>query len=123
MPWWSLYEAATGALRSHTSVLPETVPEGLAVLEHTDRQDQDKVWDAASRSWVPRAPEPVFDRLADLVAHPYASEIWSRLTAAQRTKLRQLLVWLLGSRRYRGQREEIPIDAPDGWPTDPAGVS
>ena len=36
--------------------------------------------------------------------------------------MRKAFVWLLGSRRFRGPLEEVAVDPPDNWPTDPTQV-
>lgn len=84
--------------------------------------DQTHRWDPATRTWVAIPPEVRIDRLQDLANHPYAAEIWSRLTVAQRTKLRKLMVWLLGTHRYRQPTEEVALDVDAAWPTDPANA-
>lgn len=85
--------------------------------------DQDWRWNPVTRAWDVPIPQPVLvDRLQDLANHPYAADIWSRLTVAQRQKLRRYLVWLLGSRRYRQQLEDVALDVDGAWPTDPAQV-
>jgi hypothetical protein len=123
--WYTLYDTASGALRGHTSEagLPSPALPGVTVVPHGPaRQDQGNRWDVATRQWVAIPPEVLIDRLQDLAAHPYASDIWSRLTAAQRLKLRMLLVFVLGGRRYRQQTEELTIGWEPGMPTDPAVV-
>lgn len=119
--WHTLYETATGKCRAHTSVLPETIPPSWTVINHgAARQDQTHLWNEGTRAWDTPHPQPVMvDRLQDLASHAYAAEIWSRLTSAQRIKLRKLFVWLLGSRRLRQQLEEVSIEPPNNWPTDP----
>jgi hypothetical protein len=122
--WFSIYVTATGELKAHTSILPEQIDPAWTVIDHGEtRQDQDNLWNVATRTWTPRPAPIVIDRLQDLANHPYAADIWTRLTVAQRTKLRKLFVWLLGTRRLRGQTEPICVDEPDGWPTDPAAVT
>jgi hypothetical protein len=123
--WYTLYETATGILRAHTSEagLPSPVPAQFTVVAHgAARQDQGNRWDVSTRAWVAIPPEVLIDRLQDLANHPYTAELWSRLTAAQRVKLRKVFVWLLGTRRYRQQLEEVSIDVPATWPTDPANA-
>jgi hypothetical protein len=123
--WYTLYDTATGVLRAHTSEqgLPSPALPGVTVVPHGPaRQDQGNRWNAATRQWVAIPPEVVIDRLQDLAAHPYTAELWSRLTAAQRVKLRKVFVWLLGTKRYRRQLEEVAIDVDSTWPTDPANA-
>jgi hypothetical protein len=124
--WFTLYETATGILRGHTSEagLPSPIPAQFTVVAHgAARQDQGNRWNVATRTWVPIPPEPVVDRLQDLANHPYMAEVWSRLTAAQRTKLRKAMVWLLGTKRYRSTTATVSIDTDPDWPADPANAT
>jgi hypothetical protein len=124
--WYTLYTTATGVLRAHTSEqgLPSPALPGVTVVPHGPaRQDQGNRWDVATRQWVAIPPEVLIDRLQDLAAHPYMAEVWQRLTAAQRTKLRKAMVWLLASRRYRQQTESVAIGDPENWPADPANAT
>jgi hypothetical protein len=122
--WYTLYVTATGQCKAHTSVLPPSVDPAWTVIDHgANRMDQTFLWNIASRAWDIPKPVPVLvDRLADIAAHPFAAELWSRLTAAQRIKLRQLLVWILASRRYRPLGDTTPVDADDSWYADPSQV-
>jgi hypothetical protein len=123
--WYTLYDTASGALRAHTSEagLPSPALPGVTVVAHgAARQDQGNRWDVPTRAWVAITPEALVDRLQDLANHAYTAELWSRLTAAQRVKLRKVFVWLLGTRRYRQTLEEVSIDVPPTWPTDPANA-
>lgn len=123
--WYTLYETATGVLRGHTSEqgLPSPIPGTFTVVNHgPNRQDQLNRWNAATRAWVAIPPEVLIDRLQDLANHPYLSAVWSRLTVAQRTQLRKAMVWLLATHRYRTQTEDVAIDPPTNWPTDPANA-
>jgi len=121
--WYTLYVTATGECRAHTSVLPASVDPSFTVVEHPARQDQGARWNPQTLVWVPVPPPVMVDRLQDLADHPHAAEIWSRLTVAQRLKLRRTLAWLLGTRRYRQQTETVALDAPDDFPTDPSAVN
>jgi hypothetical protein len=123
--WYTLYETATGILRGHTSEsgLPSPIPAQFTVINHGPaRQDQGNRWNVATRTWVAIPPEVLIDRLQDMVNHPYLSGAWTRLTTTQRQQLRKAMVWLLASRRYRRQTEEVAIDPPDVWPSDPANA-
>jgi hypothetical protein len=123
--WYTLYDTATGALRAHTSEqgLPSPALPGVTVVPHGPaRQDQGNRWNVATRAWVAIPPEVLVDRLQDLANSAYMAEVWTRLTVAQRTKLRKAFVWLLGARRYRQQTEEVAIDVPPTWPADPTNV-
>jgi len=122
--WYSIYVTATGELKGHTSIPVASPDPAWTVVEHDGRQDQTHRWNPATKAWDRPIPVPVMvDRLQDLADHPYAAEIWSRLTVAQRLKLRRTLAWLLGNRRYRQQNEEVAIDVAPEWPIDPGAVN
>ena len=118
--WWTIYETITGILRGHTSIEPTGLPGTLTVISHAQRMDQANRWNAVLRAWEPIPAQVRIDRLQDALAHSYLSNVWARLTAAQRTQLRKFLVWLLGGKRYRESLEEVSIEVVSGWPTDPA---
>ena len=123
MTWYSIYVTATGELRGHTSIQPTGLPGTMATATHANRMDQTMRWNPTTKAWDTPIPVPVLvDRLQDLAGHPYAATVWSQLTVAQRQKLRQIMVWLMGSRRYRQVTEDVAVDVPDGWPSDPSGV-
>lgn len=124
--WYTLYTTATGVIRGHTSEvgLPSPVPAGITVVNHgPNRMDQTNRWDASTRTWVPIPPPVVIDRLQDLANHPFLSQVWTRLTVAQRTQLRKAMVWLLGGYRFRQELEEVSLNPPEGWPVDPANAT
>ena len=121
MTWWTIYRTADGVCLGHTSIEPTQTPALTTVVQHAVRMDQTNLWNATARVWGCPTPVPVtIDRLQDLVNHPYLSDVWSRLTAAQRTKLRKTVVWLLASRRRREPLEDVPLNPDTGWPTDPS---
>jgi hypothetical protein len=126
MSWYTLNVTATGECKGHTSVQPDplkTAP-SLTTITHSNRLDQNFLWNTASRAWDIPKPIPVLvDRLQDIADIPFMAEIWTTLSAAQRTKLRKLIVWLIASRRYRQQLEAVSIDSDDAWPNDPSGVT
>jgi hypothetical protein len=116
--WYAVYDRATGRLVSTGTVLGDFGDE-YEVSEYADRPDRDTRWDATTKTFVPLPDDHVVDRIQDLANHPYAAEVWSRLTVAQRQKLRKIFIWLLGTHRYRTPTEEVALDPDEGWPTDP----
>jgi hypothetical protein len=121
--WYTLYTTSSGVCRGHTSIQPVTPDPSMTVRADAQRMDQAFLWNTVTRAWdIPRPVPVLVDRLQDIANHPFAAELWSRLTAAQRIKLRQLLVWLLASKRFRQQLETVALDADDAWPTDPSLV-
>ncbi len=122
--WYAIVRDADGVLLGYGTVLPDTLPPGSVLVGPTpDRQDQGFYWNTLTRAFdIPIPPPVLVDRLQDLAAHPYVSDVWSRLTPAQRVKLRKLIVWLLATHRFRQQLEETSLDPAEGWPTDPSVV-
>lgn len=104
--WFYLYETATGRLLSEASESP-TPGAGQAVVSRPDRADSSVMWDAATASFVARPAKVLVDRVQDLADDPVLSAVWTRLTAAQRTALRNRLAALLGSQRMRGSGEQV----------------
>lgn len=110
--WHYLYETATGRLLSEAEadVAPTTVA-GVTVLSRAARAADTEMWDPATFAFVARPAKVLVDRLDDLNNDPDLAAVWTRLTVAQRTALRNRLVRLLGYRRYRGSGE--PVDLGD----------
>lgn len=112
MAWHYLYETATGRLVSEAEAdAAPVVPAGLSVLSRPDRVSASEMWDAATLGFVARPVKVIVDRLDDLANDAELSAVWTRLTAAQRTALRNRLIRLLGYRRFRGSGE--PVDLGD----------
>lgn len=109
MAWHYLYETATGRLVSEAEAdVAPVVPTGLSVLSRPDRVSTSEMWDQVAAVFVPRPAKVIVDRLTDLDNDPDLSAVWTRLTAAQRTALRNRLIRLLGGQRMRGAGE--PVD-------------
>jgi len=122
--WVTYYRTSDGTLLGHGTVPPESIPKGVSIVSHgATRMDQGNRWDPATFTWVAIPPEVLIDRLQDMAQHAYLSDVWSRLTVAQRIKLRKAMVWLLGTHRYRQPLEEVSIDPTNGWSNDPTQVT
>jgi hypothetical protein len=67
------------------------------------------MWDETTTSFVDRPAKVLIDRLQDLTDDPALAAVWTRLTVAQRTVLRNRLVALLGSQRIRGSSEPVNL--------------
>lgn len=106
---YALYTTATGQLISIGTVLPDPVPQGLSVLARETVPADTEMWDAASRSWVARPAKVLVDRLDDLLADADFADLWSNINAARRTRLRNLLIRLLGRHRYRNASETLEV--------------
>lgn len=61
MPFYAIYETATGALRSTGTVVAEELPVGLAMNTYADAPDQTVLqWDAVALDYVTRPPAQRF---------------------------------------------------------------
>lgn len=122
MPVRAYYETTSGRLVSVGTVFPVRTPEGLSFNEYDVPADFDysaylrnNMWDEATRDFVPRPAKVLSDRLQDIINDSaYADDIidlWQRLPAEDRTKIRNGLIRLLGGARWRTQNEAIRIEA------------
>lgn len=69
MAWYAVTRATDGEAVSFGSVLPEKLPRGLTAIQLDHMPDMAaEQWDAATRSLLPRPPEPVAPTLADRLA-------------------------------------------------------
>ena len=110
MSFWVVFETATGRLVSTGSVLAEPLPAGLTATDLGARPADTLMWDAATRTHVARPAKVLVDRLQDLIDDPVLAEVWSRLTANQRTILRNRVVALLGRQRWRVVTETVNLE-------------
>jgi hypothetical protein len=107
--WFYIYDIATGRLLSETDTAPQLAG-GRAAVERASRAESTVMWDETTTSFVDRPAKVLIDRLQDLTDDPALAAVWTRLTVAQRTVLRNRLVALLGSQRMRGS--EAPVNLP-----------
>lgn len=100
MAWTAIFDQASGRLISVGDVVG-SLPSGVSTLTLAGPPDlATQMWDETSRSFVSRPAKVFVDRIQDLADDPVLSTVWSRLTAAQRTTLRNRLVTLLGKYRF-----------------------
>ena len=109
MPWHCVHRVSDGEAVSLTTVLPGVLPVGLASVVVAD-PDGSWTWDRTTKATVPTVPAVLVDRILDLVGDASLAAMWTRLTAAQQTALRDRLALLLGSRRFRPSSEPINLD-------------
>lgn len=109
MPWLALHRQDDGRLLSIGTVPPVDAPDGTTVVEVAEPPSGTVMWDEATRAMVPRPQSVIVDRLQDLIDDPELVAVWQRLTAAQRTALRNRLVRLLGPMRFRDAGEVIDL--------------
>lgn len=111
MTWRAFFDATTGQLRSLTDG-EEPLPTGCGETSTPTYPYPALMWDAAARGFTTRPAKVVIDRLQDiLTAAQYADlqGVWTSLTAAQKTALRNGLIRLLGAHRYRAQAERTEL--------------
>jgi hypothetical protein len=110
MPWFAVYESGTGRLVSVAQTVADPLPAGLAAAELGQRPADSQMWDTTTRTFVARPAKVIVDRLQDLADDPELSAVWTRLTATQRTALRNRLIRLLGQYRFRSQATGVDLD-------------
>lgn len=110
MPYFAIYEKATGRLRSLASRLTVALPLELEALDIGTSPADDTMWDEATRTFIPRPPKVFVDRLQDLVDRPRFKTFWQSLNAAQKDELRDGVIWLLGKARFRNESESPVVD-------------
>lgn len=101
MAWYAVYVASNGRLRSIGTIVASPLPPGLASVELAQRPTDAEEWDETTRTFIPSVPPVVIDRMDDLRDDPTLPAIWAKLTAAERTTLRTVIIRLLGPRRFR----------------------
>jgi len=117
VPWFAIYEKATGRLRSLASVKSDPLSEELDFVEFADRPDVSAdMWDAATTSYIPRPPKVLIDRFdGDLLTHPKFKgfrEVYDNLSNPDKNKIRKVIRTLLGTevKRNVNESEEIGSD-------------
>lgn len=113
MTWTALYQDATGRLLSVGTVVADQLPAGTVAVVLAEKPRRDQMWDSATRSFVPRPAKVLVDRLVDLRTRArYADfrDVYQRLSAADRTKVRDALALFLGRARYRNQAESDVVE-------------
>lgn len=113
--WYAVHKYETGQLLSITTVVADVLPVDCTATQlPVDPLAHGLVWEANTRSFIGVQPEPLVDRLQDLLQSPRYSDfmmMWNSLLPAQRQALRNALIRLLGSRRFRVEDEPVDIDA------------
>jgi hypothetical protein len=113
MPF-AYYETSTGRLVSVGTDANPSPPAGVTELQIASLPNfSTEVWDAASRTFVARPAKVLIDRLNEIITDSqYADDIialWNTLNAANRTRLRNGLIRLLGRYRFRSQGEPLNL--------------
>lgn len=118
MPWFAIYETATGRLRSLATIRTDPLKAGLASIEFADRPDDSaNMWDRATLSFVPRPPKILADRFDDdLLTHPKFKgfrEVYDSLSNPDQNKIRKVIRTLLGTELKRNVNESEEIGGDD----------
>jgi hypothetical protein len=112
--WFAVIEDATGRLASVGTILPPTLPAGYIAQTLAERPNFALVqWNAATRAFEPVPPIVWIDRLDDLVNSDRFVDfrtIWNSLNAANKTRLRNAMIALLGGKRFRQAHESEVLD-------------
>ena len=107
MVWYAVYESATGRLLSVTTLLGD-LPVGVTTLNLAGEPADNQMWDSTTRTFIPRPAKVLVDRLQDILSNPAYADFataYNVLNAANKTRLRNMLIKLLGRQRYRSQGE------------------
>jgi hypothetical protein len=115
MAWYVAYDTATGRLESEsdTEIAART---GKTVLQLADRPNINAngvMWDESTRTFIARPLKVLIDRLEDIQTNPNFADFmtaYNTLSAANKTRLRNMVIRLLGSRRWRNQNEPVELD-------------
>ena len=113
MPWFAIYEIATGRLESLTTIVagqlrPELAVKGLGVTPPPDTE----MWDESTLIFVPRPARTLVDRLDDFRAE--LGDVPSRLSVPDNNTVEQAFLTVVGNLRFRGPGEAIDMGNPDG---------
>lgn len=114
MPFYAVYETATGRLVSVGDVLP---PEGVrgdyTALELPSRPDLGNImWDASLKNFVPRPATVLKDRWEDLqtlARYEDFRNVVANLPQAQRDVVRNAIIMLLGGQRFRNPTSDTEL--------------
>jgi len=114
MLWYALYDTSSGKLESIGSAeeLPQLLGKAALLLpEQPDLSAQ--MWDETSRVFVARPAKVLIDRLDDIQTNPNFADFmtaYNSLNAANKTRLRNMIIRLLGKRRFRASQETVEIE-------------
>lgn len=109
MPWFLVYETATGRLVSQGTVLADPLPRGLTSVDVGTKPDDSLMWDASARVFVSRPAKILVDRVDDIVNDPTITPALGRLNAQQLQAVRDVLARVLGTRRFRPQAGRVEL--------------
>lgn len=110
MPYYAIYETATGRLVSLGNMIADPLPQDLTAVDIGTAVDlRGQMWDAASKAFVARPAPVLIDRLDDLRAMTGVPALWASLSAAQKLVLGNAIIKLLGGARYRKASQPVEV--------------
>lgn len=113
MAWYLYIRESDGTLLSVGDRDADAPPPGvIRVSVASDPRDPALMYAPATRTLVARPAKVVADRLQDVLSDPRFAEfatVWNSLSAANKTRLRNALILLLGRQRYRSAGESVEV--------------
>lgn len=113
MSFYVLYRESDGRAISYSTLEPQSVTAGRAVKVFDNPPADNTQWEEATLTFIPIPPKVYVDRLLEMLTDSeYADDIqlvWNGLSAANRTRLRNGLIRLLGTKRFRRDTETLAI--------------
>lgn len=114
MAWYAYIRTSNGDLVSLGTNL--VVPDDLDIvptLLAIDPTDPAWMYDQTTRTFISRPAKVLRDRLDDITSDPIFTDnlvaLWNTLNAANRTRLRNGLILLLGRHRFRNVSESVEV--------------
>lgn len=110
------YEIATGRLLSVGTTWAADPGPGVGFVDYDLPQMPDLsnlMWDEAQLAFVARPAKILVDRFDDLINLPEYADfqtVWNGLSTNRKNTLRNVMIFLLGRRRYRAAGMGITLD-------------
>ena len=110
MPYFAVFETATGRLVSLGSVLANPLDASLSAVDLGSKPADSLMWSDASRTFVARPAKVLVDRLQDLLDYyPDFLTVWNSLTTQRKNLIRTALIQFLGSKRFRNANGGVAL--------------
>jgi hypothetical protein len=111
MSWTAVVRDADGILLSIGDVTDPQPPASVVYVALAGPPNlRTQTWDPATRAFIARPAKVLIDRLQDLVADAALVAAWATMNATQRQAVRQAVINLLGTSRYRNAGEGTTLD-------------
>ena len=114
MPWFAIYEIATGRLESVGTVIADPLPLGRTKKNlGTNPPPDTEMWDEGTVSFISRPLKILVDRFdEDLLAHVefiQFQNVYNGLNPGQKKQVRGDLITWLGGERFRNKNTSVII--------------